>query len=327
MRFKIFLVIFSLGIIFPKQRFVDEIFNEVKVSYDIVYGNAPDLPLLFLTENRTKNIDLTMDLYEPSNDIYKDRPVIVFSHSGGFITGSKQADDIKLLCEIAAKKGYVAVAMNYRLGLNMLSHESAERAVYRGVQDGSAIVRFLREHHNKYNINPSQIFWWGSSAGSLIGLHLIFLDENERVESTYGSNFSPDLGCIDCSGNNYLHNSKPNAVISMWGALGDLDLIDGNENIPLALFHGTNDKVVPFDKGFPYSVKSAIPEVYGSALISERFKELSVDHLLFLEEDEPHEYYGTTNGQFLFGRSPNEFWNKITNESFKFLNKQVLKND
>ena len=47
------------------------------------------------------------------------------------------------LCEAAAKRGYVAISMEYRLGLNILSSYSGERAVYRGVQDGSAIIRYF----------------------------------------------------------------------------------------------------------------------------------------------------------------------------------------
>ena len=35
----------------------------------------------------------------------------------------------------------------------------------------------------------------------------------------------PDLGCIDCEGNEYSQNSnKPNGLVSCWGAIGDLRL-------------------------------------------------------------------------------------------------------
>ena len=129
--------------------------------------------------------------------------------------------------------------MNYRLGINILSSYSGERAVYRGVQDASAVVRYLREFYQDYGIDYENIFIWGTSAGSFIGLHLAFVEDDERPESTYGSGEDPDLGCIDCEGNDYIHNSKPKAVISCWGALVDLDMIDQENNIPTIMFHGT----------------------------------------------------------------------------------------
>ena len=317
---------FFTSLIFNQERFLNQIFDNINITNDVVYANAPDLPLLFLTENAARNVDLKMDIYQPTDDTYKNRPLIIFSHSGGFFSGSKDADDMRMLCEIAAKKGYVAVSMNYRLGFNVLSQDSVERAVYRAIQDGSAIIRYFREYADYYNIDQNQIFWWGSSAGSFIGLHLTYVEEDERLESTYGSNFSPDLGCISCSGNKFNHNDKPNAVISTWGAIGDLNLIDKNENTPIALFHGTKDIIVPYYKGFPYTLNTVLSEVYGSALISERLNELSIDHLLVLEEGKPHEYYGTANGNFIFGSKPNEYWDLLVNDSFEFLYKHLIIN-
>ena len=160
------LFIFLICISYSQDiRFIDEIFDEVSVQQDIVYGNAPDLPFIFLFEWNTNDIDLHMDVYQPVGDTMDDRPVIIFAHSGAFFTGSKNAQDMVALCEAAAKRGYVAISMEYRLGLNILSSYSGERAVYRGVQDGSAIIRYLREYHDNFNIDYEKIFFWGSSAG------------------------------------------------------------------------------------------------------------------------------------------------------------------
>ena len=304
-------------------RFIDEIFDEVSVTEDIVYGNAPDLPFLFITENNTVDIDLHMDVYQPVGDTMNDRPVIIFAHSGAFFSGNKEVDDIVLLSQEAARRGYVAIAMEYRLGLNILSASSGERAVYRGVQDASALIRYLREFHDELNIDPNHIFFWGSSAGSFIGLHLSYIEDSERPESTFEGTFSPDLGCIDCQGNDYSHSNKPNALIATWGAIGNLDYIDEYENIPTALFHGTLDIVVPYDEGYPFTLNITLPQVYGSSKISEKMTDLGINHLLTIEQNQPHEYYGTTNGNFLFGSDPNEYWDLILNSAFNFLYTQL----
>ena len=300
-------------------RFIDEVFDSVTVTENVVYGNAPDLPFIFLFEWNTYDIDLHIDVYEPAGDTMEDRPVIIFAHSGAFFMGSKDAQDMVALCEATARRGYVAVSMEYRLGLNILSSYSGERAVYRGVQDGSAVVRFLREYHDDFNIDYDKIFFWGSSAGSFIGLHLSYIEESERPLSTYGNEFDPDLGCFDCEGNDYVHSSKPEALISTWGAIANLEYIDEYENVPTALFHGTSDLIVPYDEGFPFTLNITLPYVYGSSKISNRMTELNIDHILVLEEGEGHEYYGALNGNFNLGGGPNEYWDSILSSSYNFL--------
>ena len=320
MKFKNYIFIFFVAVIFSQEtRFIDEVFDDIDITENIVYANAPDLPFIFLFEWNTYDIDLHIDIYEPSGDTMQDRPVIIFAHSGAFFSGNKDAQDMVALCEASAKRGYVAISMEYRLGLNILSSYSGERAVYRGVQDGSALVRYLREYHHNLNIDYDKIFFWGSSAGSFIGLHLAYLEDSERPLSTYGNEFDPDLGCIDCEGNTYQHPNKPTAIISTWGAVSDLSYIDEYEDVPVALFHGTSDLVVPYDEGYPFTLNITLPYVYGSSKISDRMDELDIDNLLVLEQNEGHEYYGALNGNFDLGGGPNEYWDVILYDSYNFL--------
>jgi len=317
----ILLFILSCYSFSQEARYLDEIFDEVLITEDVVYGNAPDLPFIFLFEWNTVDIDLDMDIYEPAGDIEVERPVIVFLHAGAFFSGNNQLDDVVSLSISAAKRGYVAVNINYRLGLNIISTYSGERAVYRGVQDASAVVRYLREFHQELGINPDKIFLWGSSAGSFISLHLAYSDEDERPNSTYGGGSDPDLGCIDCEGNSYNHNSKPNAIVSCWGAIGDLNWIDGDDDIPAIMFHGTSDIIVPYDYGLPFTVNIALPIVYGSNQIHNQLNSLNIENELYLEDGEPHEYWGALNGNWFNG--PNEYFDEIQNSSYEFLYNQL----
>ena len=311
------LILFISSYSTSQTRYLDEVFDEVTKTEDIIYGNAPDLPFLFLFEWNTENVDLDMDIYEPTGDTLTNRPVIIFIHSGAFFSGYNEVDDVVALSITSAKRGYVAVSMNYRLGINILSSYSGERAVYRGVQDASAVVRYLREFYQDYGIDYENIFIWGTSAGSFIGLHLAFVEDDERLLSTYGSDEDPDLGCIDCEGNDYIHNSKPKAVISCWGALVDLDMIDQENNIPTIMFHGTLDPVVLFNSGYPFTGVITLPIVYGSNLIHERLNELHIQNALYFEEGQLHEYWGTLNGNWFGG--PNEYYYQILDNSYAHL--------
>tara|TARA_Y100001970_G_scaffold289478_1_gene420017 strand:+ start:630 stop:1724 length:1095 start_codon:yes stop_codon:yes gene_type:complete len=299
------------------MRYRYEIFEEVTKTEDVVYANAPDLPFIFLFEWNTIDTDLTMDIYEPTGDTLENRPLIIFLHSGAFFSGDNEADDMVALSISSAKMGYVAVSVSYRLGLNVLSSYSGERAVYRGVQDASAAIRYLREHHLDYGIDYDKIFIWGSSAGSFIGLHLNFTEDDERPESTYGEGEDPDLGCIDCEGNDYDHDSKPNGIISCWGAIGNLNWIDEENDIPTIMFHGTSDAVVPYNSGYPFTIDIFLPFVYGSNLIHDRLNELGIDNKLYPEDGLLHEYWGSSNGNWTDG--PNEYFDMIKNDSYSFL--------
>ena len=316
MNFIILINLVTIMMFAQDTRYIDEVFEEVTITEDIVYGNAPDLPFIFLFEWNTIDIDLDMDIYEPSGDTLNARPAIVFIHTGAFFSGHNELDDVVELSTDAAKRGYVSFNINYRLGLNVLSSYSGERAVYRGMQDASAAIRHIREFHEEYNVDPNKIFVWGTSAGSFIGLHLAYSQEDERPESTYGTSTDPDLGCIDCSGNNYIQSNKPNALISCWGAIGDLNWIDPEDNIPTLMFHGTLDPIVPFNSGFPFTIDIALPIVHGSNLIHNRLQDLGVYSELYAP-DELHEYWGTVNGNWFGG--PNDYYDQILSNSYQFL--------
>ena len=311
------LLIGFLSFSISQERYLDEVFSSVDITEGVVYANAPDLPFIFLFEWNTFDIDLDMDIYEPAGDDELARPVIIFLHPGSFFSGSNTSGDMVSLATDAAKRGYVGISANYRLGLNIVSTYSGERAVYRGVQDASALIRYLREYHEELRIDPEKIFLWGSSAGGFISLHLAFSDDSERPQSTYGGSSDPDLGCIDCEGNNYSHSSKPTAIVSCWGAIGDLDWIDAEDDVPTILFHGTSDIVVPYDVGLPFTINIALPIVYGSNQISQKLDSVGIINESYIEEGEGHEYWGSLNGTWVSG--PNEYYYQIQEDSFEFL--------
>ena len=315
------ILITSNSSLYSQIRYVDEIFENYYVESDVVYGNAPDLPFWFLVESNTVDIDLKMDLYFPEGDTELDRPVIIIAHGGAFFSGNNDLDDVSELSIAAVKRGYVVANINYRLGLNILDGSTGERAVFRAMQDGSAAIRFLKEYSTEYSIDPDKVYFWGTSAGSFIALHLAYTDNEDRPASTYGGFSAPDLGCLDCEGNIYDHDSRPNAIVSCWGAIGDLSWIDENDYVPSLLFHGTSDPVVPFGSGLPFTLLITLPVVHGSSVISERLSLHNISHQLVAQEGELHEYWGAVNGNFI-GGEPSIYWDSILNTGFQFLYNQ-----
>mgnify|MGYP001168248898 FL=1 len=318
--FQVIILILMFSFTRSQTRYKDEIFSEVIKTEDVVYGNAPDIPFDGAFEWYTADIDLTMDIYEGDGDTLINRPVIVFMHSGGFFTGSHEADDMVALANSSAKMGYVAVSIVYRLNFNLFSTYSAERAFYRGLQDLSAAVRYLREHHSDYGIDYNNIFIWGSSAGAFSGIHLSYMEEEDRMASTFVNNFGwdPDLGCIDCSGNDFDHDRKPRAVIACWGGIFDLDWINEGDEIPVIMFHGTADSTVQFNEGYPFQNQFSLPWLYGSNLVFNKLDSLNIQSELHGPEGMDHEYWGTYAGDWT-GDGPNEHFDIIKEEAYSFL--------
>lgn len=297
-------------------RYLHRVFSDVSVSPNVVYANAPALSFPYLSEALTTNVNLTTDIFQPAGDPETARPLIVFIHSGAFINGSKDNEDMQALCDSFARRGYVTMSINYRKNFNVLSTGSAERAVYRGLQDAAAAIRFMKHFRTTYKIDTTLIFALGSSAGGFTTLNLAFLDDPERPSSTYGGGLQPNLGCIDCVGNSYPHNHRMKAVANCWGAVGNTSWINAsNNNIPTILFHGDQDGTVPYNQGHPFNYP-IFPTVYGSLPISQRLANQGILYEFYTGVGEDHEYWGTCNGDFC--PAPTVYYQDIIDKTVLF---------
>ncbi len=317
-------------------RFTNQIFQEVSVTENVVYTNAPALnPGLFLTyndESSSTDVDLKMDIHQPIGDTLSNRPAIIFIHGGAFLLGNKNHDDMMAFCDTFALRGYVTASIQYRLGMNILNVASTTRAVYRGLQDGRAAVRFLRAYASTYGIDPNRIYMLGSSAGAFIALQDIFMnDESEKPDEagTYQFNdpydfippfnqlTAPDLGNYDI-GKNLNYNGKPDAIVGLWGATKHTDLITENDTTPVFLVHGTNDATVPFGIDHPFSFP-IFPATYGSFEINKKLNQLNfTEKETYFVEGAGHEFYGVFNGNWSDGVGGNAYWDTIVNKAINF---------
>lgn len=295
-------------------RYLHPIFSDVTVAYNIVYAQADPYDLFNLPEE----INLQLDLYEPAGDTLSRRPLVLMFFGGGFVAGDKSFTDMVAWGDSLARHGYVVAAVNYRLGFNLFVGESAVRAVYRAIQDARAAVRFFKEFHETYRIDTTHIYLGGNSAGSFTALHTAFVtEETERPPATFGLNYplsteNTDLGCLDCSGNNYNHTVEVAGVINLWGALYDTTFINPGEHVPVLHIHGTADGTVPFEYGPPFGGVLPLPSVFGSKLIHERMGNLGL-------YDEFFPYAGLDHAFYLSGASLNEYWEPVFNLGRDFL--------
>lgn len=255
----------------------------------------------------TKKLDLFLDLYVPNDSVQK-HPLLVLLHGGAFFFGDKGNRNMWTWCEHFAKSGYVVASVNYRLGFT-ISKSSIQQCGYQAIQDAHAALRYLVANAEEYGIDPDYIFLAGTSAGSITSLGTAFMDNTNCPPFVAKNKLPKKCGSLHTSGNEYRNAVKIKAIANMWGAVYDLHELDGRR-IPIISFHGTSDKVVPFDHGFPFSgVKSKIgerlfDEMYGSKAIHHYLDSLHVRNKLYPLEGcghAPHqEKNGTLNHHYYF---------------------------
>jgi len=231
---------------------------------------------------KKKDIPLNLDIYQPKNNIYK-TPLLVFIHGGAFIFGDKENQMQHSLTDYLVKRGYTVASINYRMG--SLVTEAIDRTIYRNVQDTRAALRYLVHNKEKYSIDDKQIYLAGSSAGGIIALTTAFMDKHEIPNSIREGIFRlrKDLGGLDDSGNKLKNNFTIAGVVSLWGAVSDLQIIDNY--IPALLFHGTEDDIVPYGKGLPFkkymgdfihNIATSVWQLYGSEPVYEHLKKMNI---------------------------------------------------
>jgi hypothetical protein len=239
-------------------------------------------PLDESTALKVKNIP--MDIYEPdqSVDPYDNRPVIVFIHTGNLLpppinggpTGTKTDSSAVELCRQWARKGYVAVSCDYRLGWNPIAPTVQERrgtllnAVYRAIHDVKMGVRYLRENAwslNTYNIDETKIALYGQGTGGYISQAYATLD-NGPVE-LYLEKFRPNpfdlntsyvdttiVGNVEGFGgllNLYYDEGIPSTIhmsINAGGALADESWLEAGD-VPMCAINCIRDDFAPFNEG------------------------------------------------------------------------------
>ena len=301
------------------HRYRDSIFDVVKTS-DIIFANVQALPAIYVSENVTVSQNLFMDIFEPADDTLSKRPLIIFAFGGGFLIGGKDDEDAQTYCDSMAHTGYVTASIDYRLGMNIASPESAVRAIYRAAQDYSAAVRYLKEYAEQYRIDTNYIFTGGVSAGSFSAMNLAYMQEANRPPETFASGGltpAPDLGCLNCSGNIYSHNTKAKALLNCWGAILDTSWIELQDNTPLISFHGDADPIVPFGTGFPFTALFLMPTVYGSQPITLRANNIGLINQFHPFAGQGHNAWGTVvNNNFVGGQTP--YFDTIFQETKQF---------
>ncbi len=244
------------------SRYDTVVFSAVTTASNVVYG--------FNTTNSGAGDTLKMDIYQPTGDVAVKRPLIVFAHGGSFIGGSKTDSYAIDFCTRFAKRGYVAVSIDYRLGMSFpFNQANGQKAVWRATQDMKAAVRFFRKDAataNTYKIDPDYIFGAGYSAGAFMAVQYAYLDRSSEVPSGIDT---VALGGLEGNSGNPGYCSRINAVVNLAGAVGDTSWIQPGDE-PMITAQGDADGTVPYCTAMIYVSGFAIMPVSGGGTMNVR---------------------------------------------------------
>jgi acetyl esterase/lipase len=123
--------------------------------------------------------DLLLDLYEPKGDEARRRPVVVLVHGGGFMLQSRADAGLVHLARALARRGIVAVSIDYRLQptepvpsarvaalSGAVPATRVAPATLAAIDDTLTAIEYLGAHAEDLRIDPDRLGLIGSSAGA-----------------------------------------------------------------------------------------------------------------------------------------------------------------
>ena len=234
---------------------------EVEINNDLIYGYG--------LKHKSFDFDnpivkpLKLDVYRPENN-FKNRPVLVLIHGGGFKTGSKNNNNYVNLSNFFASRGWVVFTINYRLAndfgsvpiewINYVdlnspaSDKQQHKAVYPAIRDAKAALRWIVVNKNRFRINTNYITVGGGSAGGVSSV-AVGITDNMDYRDELSIEQDPTLETTNLN-----TNFKVKTILDFWGSKKAVDAINiiysknlYNINNPsLFIAHGTKDRVVSY---------------------------------------------------------------------------------
>ena len=221
---------------------------------------------------------LFMDVYTPEN-VNDSTITVVYVFGGGFVSGERNSASSAEYCMKLADCGYIAVAIDYRLGLKgeknigIFNHKPVEKAVHYAAEDAISALSYLVKNANDLKVNPEKIVMVGSSAGAVTVLQTDYALCNGFLNADILPDDFRLAGVASYAG----------AIFSTEGKVK----YRNHAPAPTMLFHGTADKLVTykqlrlFNTGF-----------FGSSKIASRFEKFGYPYYFRRYEDYGHSVAG-----------------------------------
>ena len=199
---------------------------------------------LIKTYKTIDGFNLDIHIFLPDSiEKSKKSPAIVFFTGGSWTKGNPEWDFYN--CDAYAKKGWVGVAVEYRVA------DRYETTPFEAVKDARSAIRWLRMNAETYNIDTNRIVASGNSAGGHLVLTTVLANEWNESTDNLRYSASPNLAMVN-SGVYSLY--AENATDWITRDLKDKSIAKKISPIhllrtglpPMIIIHGTNDRSVDY---------------------------------------------------------------------------------
>lgn len=252
----------------------------VTFGQDTIWATTQTSPKMMTYEYAVKDTNhLLMDVYYPQkqND---EHACIIFAFGGGFVNGSRDDGQVKSVKDYYTQKGYVVIAIDYRLGLRDTKKFSIasgvkkfQNAIDMAASDLLSSVDFILNNllvTDEFIINPDNIILMGSSAGAITILQSDYAICNRLP---YASMIPLDFhfaGVMPFSGGIFSNKGKVKYKYC--------------SPAPTLFYHGTVDKLVPYNK-----IQFMNLGFFGSKSLVKRFEKFDFPYHIRRYENAGHE--------------------------------------
>ncbi len=252
--------------------------------HDVHYNQDPDCnPVANNCRQDTTQLRYEVYYPDPKKFPYSNNcklPTILLIHGGGFrdCGGNYYGSQLQLLCRSFAKRGFIAITMDYRLGVlltpppNQNSYSVQQMlGIWRAGQDARGCLRSIIKREiaaqEPYRIDTGKIYIGGNSAGSVTAMNVAFYNKSSLLDAVYfGVSNSDVLGSIN---QNYYYADTTvkytiKGVLDLWGGVlipkanltnpGSFFFVADNPMPPIIAFCGGQDQTFVYtheDLTFP----------------------------------------------------------------------------
>ena len=180
---------------------------------------------------------LRLDRYALLSPDSRAKPCLMFLFGGGFMTGTRDNRRFRPFFDYYARKGFVVVSIDYRLGMRGVRTKGGIGSVkqfYHSVsiasEDLFSATKYIIDNAKTLKVNPDNLVICGSSAGAMTVLETEWMLCNGKATEALPEGFRY-AGVMSFSG----------AILSREGMPKY-----SQTPAPTAFFHGTADKVVNY---------------------------------------------------------------------------------
>ncbi|WP_412465419.1 alpha/beta hydrolase [Pedobacter sp. KLB.chiD] len=228
--------------------------------------------------SKTDSGSLKLDIYY-SGKIKETRPTVLFIFGGGFVMGRRDSKLFDQYFNTLIAHQYKVVSVDYRLGLkgkkfpSPFNTANLKAAIDTATADVFDATAYLIRNAKDLGIDTAMIILSGSSAGAITALHADYNKRNSTALSTKLPGNFQYKGVISFAGAILSYHGAPKYAIPP---------------APTMLFHGTADKLVPYNK-----VRLLNRGFFGSRYLAKTFKKNGYPYYFQYVQNMGHEIAGS----------------------------------